>query len=40
MKHGAKYTAFNHDFGANGPREDSAEMMEHHKTQLKKYHVR
>jgi hypothetical protein len=40
MKHGPKYTAFNHDFGSNGPREDSPEMMEHHKAQLKKYRAR
>src|ERR1035437_4503725 len=40
MKHGPKYTAFNHDFGSSGPREDSPEMMEHHKAQLKKYRAR
>ena len=40
LMHGPKHTAFNHDFGGNGPREDSEDMMAHHRTVLKKYRQR
>jgi hypothetical protein len=37
MKHGSKYTANNADFGEFRVREDSEEMMQHHRKLLKKY---
>jgi hypothetical protein len=37
MKHGAKYTANNADFGGFRIREDSEQMMQHHRELLKKY---
>ena len=37
MKHGSKYTANNADFGRFSVREDSEEMMQHHRKLLKKY---
>lgn len=40
MKHGSKYTAYNNEFGRDDLREDSEEMMQHHRETLKKYRVR
>jgi uncharacterized protein YhjY with autotransporter beta-barrel domain len=37
MMHGPKHTAYNHDFGGDGPREDSEDMMDHHKAVLKRH---
>jgi hypothetical protein len=31
MKHGSKYTAYNNEFGRGDLREDSEEMMQHHR---------
>jgi hypothetical protein len=37
MRHGAKFTALNHEFGQRRLHEDSMEMMESHRERLKKY---
>lgn len=37
MMHGREHTAYNHEFGRHGPREDSEEMMEHHRSVLERY---
>lgn len=37
IKHGPKHTAYNHEFGRGGLREDSDRMTEHHRDVLKKY---
>lgn len=36
LMHGPKYTAYNHDFGRDGPREDSEKMMEQRRALLKR----
>jgi hypothetical protein len=40
MKHGPKYTAYNHEFGRSDLREDSKDMMEYRRDVLKKRRVR
>jgi hypothetical protein len=40
MRHGPKHTAYNHEFGRGGLREDSDRMTEHRRDVLKKHRGR